>query len=64
MTPRLVRPTLGNQLQYPTDRIQQPSDIDLLLNGKTEKRVPVAPGAQVTAGQPGGIDGPYGHIVR
>ena len=64
VTPRLVRPSRPGELQYPTDRIQAPSDIDLLLNGKTEKRVPAVAGRQASATPPGGIDGPYGHIVR
>ena len=72
VTPRRVRPQTLDQLKLPTDRVRQPSDIDLLLQGKAEHIVNAptisqrrdASGPHADAGKPGGIDGDYGHIVR
>jgi pilus assembly protein CpaC len=77
VTPRIVRPMMaGARPALPTDRVQQPSDADFFLLGRTSKVVPVAPpvpaqapigptsSLQPTAAQPGGIQGDYGHIVR
>lgn len=63
VTPRIVRPVTAGSLSYPTDRVVPPSDSDLFLLGKSERRVPLSqlpPGAP----KPGGIEGDYGHIVR
>ena len=72
VTPRRVRPTTQGQLKLPTERVQQPSDIDLFLNGKSEQQNPVRPvsprrdavNGRADAGKPGGIEGDYGHVVR
>ena len=72
VTPRRVRPQTLDQLKLPTDRVHAPSDIDLLLNGKTADFTNAPTAAPRRANQanhadatkPGGIDGDYGHIVR
>jgi pilus assembly protein CpaC len=76
VTPRLIRPfSSGTKLPLPTDRVQQPSDADFFLLGRTAKvapvvpptpRAPVGPTSSLQPGiaQPGGIEGDYGHIVR
>ena len=69
VTPRIVRPVAPGALAMPTDRVKEPSDIDLFVNGNSEKRVPVnrAPARvspTASAGKPGGVDGDFGHIVR
>lgn len=68
VTPRLVRPVPAGSLSMPTDRVFAPSDLDLFLNGKTERRVsPSAPGMPNTgmstpvAASPAGD---FGHVVR
>jgi pilus assembly protein CpaC len=44
VTPRLVRPVkAGTALTLPTDRVQQPSDMDLFLMGNSEKKGVVVP---------------------
>ena len=61
VTPHIVKPVRPAQIALPTDRIQQPSDTDLLLNGKTEKRGPVVP---LNGVKPGGLDADFGHVVK
>ena len=58
-----MRPVHPGQIVYPTDRVQQPSDTELLLNGKSEHRVPVK-SLPANAPKPGGIDADYGHVLR
>ena len=64
VTPRLVRPVRPEQLVGPTEIVKPSTDVDLLLSGITERRAPGVPVPQPTAAKPGGIDVPYGHIVR
>ncbi len=66
VTPRIVRPVRPEDIALPTDSVLQPSDTDLFLLGKTERKgPPPAPlGASLGAAKPGGIDGEFGHIVR
>ncbi len=61
VTPRLVRPTSPDSLVMPTDVVRQPSDLDLFLNGRTEKRGRV-PGE--VSNRPGGIDAAAGPVIR
>lgn len=67
VTPRIVRPMAPGAIALPTDRIRDPSDVDIFVRGRSEVRVPmnggvVAPIAATT--RPGGVDGNFGHIVR
>jgi len=64
VTPRLVRPVAPGSLVAPTDRILEPSDYDLFLNGNAEKRVPAKAVLPQAANRPGGVEGDFGHIVR
>jgi pilus assembly protein CpaC len=73
VTPRIVRPVAGATLARPTDRVLEPSDVDLFVNGRAERRVPMragavapatVPGPSASAVKPGGVDGDFGHIVR
>lgn len=43
VTPRIVQPVKANQIQLPTDRVQNPSEGDLFLLGRTDKAVGVNP---------------------
>jgi pilus assembly protein CpaC len=44
VTPRIVRPVqAGTTLATPTDRVQEPSDLDMFLLGKTENVQPLRP---------------------
>jgi len=61
VTPRIVRPVRPEDIALPTDSVLRPSDTDLFLLGKTERKGP--PPAPVGT-KPGGIDGEFGHIVR
>ena len=61
VTPHIVKPVRPVQIALPTDRVQQPSDTDLLLNGKTEKRGPIQP---MNGVRPGGLDTDFGHVVK
>jgi len=61
VTPHIVKPVRPVQIALPTDRVQQPSDTDLLLYGKTEKRGPVLP---LNGVKPGGLDTDFGHVVK
>jgi pilus assembly protein CpaC len=72
VTPRLVRPVPAGSLSLPSDRVLEPSDLDLFLNGRTERRVPPsAPGMIPAATLPGmstpvaaGPAGDFGHVIR
>ena len=61
VTPHIVKPVRPAQIALPTDRIQQPSDTDLLLNGRTERSGPVR---TLNGVKPGGIDADFGHVVK
>lgn len=43
VTPRIVRPVKADQIQLPTDRVQNPSEGDLFLMGRTDKAVGINP---------------------
>ena len=43
VTPRLVRPVRAGALKLPTDHVKQPNEAELLLLGRTDTGVPVAP---------------------
>jgi pilus assembly protein CpaC len=43
VTPRIVQPVKANQIQLPTDRVQNPSEGELFLMGRTDKAVGVNP---------------------
>ncbi len=43
VTPRIVQPVKADQIQLPTDRVQNPSEGDLFLLGRTDKAVGVNP---------------------
>jgi len=48
VTPRIVQPVKADQIQLPTDRVQNPSEGELFLMGRTDKAVgtnPVDPNA-------------------
>jgi pilus assembly protein CpaC len=70
VTPRIVRPLpAGMSLQLPTDRVQQPSDSEFFLLGKSEhNNAPTAtgplPGPASAINKPGGVAADHGHIVR
>lgn len=70
VTPRIVRPVAaGTALQLPTDRVLEPSDADLFLLGRSERRTqPGAalplPGPASAVNKPGGVAADHGHIVR
>jgi pilus assembly protein CpaC len=61
VTPRIVRPVRPDQIVLPTDRVQNPSALDLFLFGKTHNIQPLPPSSSP---KPGGVDGESGHIVR
>lgn len=60
VTPHIVRPVRSGQIALPTDRVLQPSDTDLLLNGRSERRGPL----RATDVKPGGIDADIGHVMK
>jgi pilus assembly protein CpaC len=43
VTPRIVQPMKAGQIQLPTDRVQNPSEGDLFLMGRTDKAVGINP---------------------
>jgi pilus assembly protein CpaC len=43
VTPRIVQPVKADQIQLPTDRVQNPSEGELFLMGRTDKAVGVNP---------------------
>ena len=54
VTPRLVQPIRADQVQLPTDRVQNPSEGELFLLGRTDKAVginPLDPNAPPPEGQ-------------
>ncbi|MBB6226595.1 pilus assembly protein CpaC [Polymorphobacter multimanifer] len=59
VTPRLVRPVPAGSLMVPTDRVLEPSDIELFIDGKASKTLPLS-----ALPRPGGPSGDFGHIVR
>ncbi len=63
VTPHIVRPVRPSQIALPTDRIQQPSDVDILLLGRSERRG-TAPHALPSDVKPGGIDADIGHVLK
>lgn len=74
VTPRIVRPVAaGTKLAMPSERIQDPSDADFFLLGRTGREIPITPTSatripgptsSLQPAQAGGIEGEYGHIVR
>jgi pilus assembly protein CpaC len=68
VTPHLVKPAPAASMALPSDRFVPPSDMDLFLFGRTESKASGAAGqpAPRALGLPGagGIDGPYGHIIK
>jgi pilus assembly protein CpaC len=61
VTPHLVQPSAaGQQLATPFDQRLPSNDVDFFLGGQSE--VPKAYSKYVTTG--GGIQGPYGHMIR
>ena len=43
VTPRIVQPVKAGQIQLPTDRVQDPHELDLFLMGRTDKAVGINP---------------------
>jgi len=72
VTPRLVRPVPAGQMRLPTDRVQQPSELDLFLMGRTDKAVgtnPFDPNEPPKDGPKptppaGGFSGPNGYAPQ
>ncbi len=62
VTPHIVKPVRPDQIALPTDRVLQPSDVDILLNGRSEKRG--APPKVPTGVKPGGLDADIGHVLQ
>ncbi len=62
VTPHIVKPVRASQIALPTDRIVQPSDTDILLNGHSERRGSTRPGANDV--KPGGINADIGHVLK
>lgn len=50
VTPRLVQPIKPNQVSLPTDRVGDPSELDLFLLGRTDNAVPAIPPVQQQMG--------------
>jgi pilus assembly protein CpaC len=46
VTPRLVQPIKPNQVALPTERVGEPTELDLFLLGRTDTAVPAIPGVQ------------------
>lgn len=46
VTPRLVQPIKPNQVVLPTERVGEPTELDLFLLGRTDNAVPAIPGVQ------------------
>lgn len=46
VTPRLVQPIKPNQVVLPTERVGDPTELDLFLLGRTDNAVPAIPGVQ------------------
>ena len=47
VTPRLVQPISPEQVRLPTDRVRDPVQADVLLNGTNDRTDPVAPNGSV-----------------
>ena len=62
VTPHIVKPVRPSQIALPTDRVLQPSDTDILLMGRSERRGTVRPSASDV--RPGGIDTDIGHVLK
>ena len=62
VTPRLVRPVPAGSLALPTDRVLEPSEIDMFLNGRSERRLPAKGGTDAPA--PGGPGQDFGHVIQ
>ncbi len=43
VTPRIVQPVKADQIKLPTDRVQNPNELDLFLMGRTDKAVGINP---------------------
>jgi len=69
VTPHLVRPVPAGTLKAPTDRVGPPTEIDLMLNGRTDRIAPPPPppppigGAGMAKKQPSGFEKDYGHAL-
>lgn len=67
ITPHLVEPVPAGTLVTPADSFVPPSEAELFLFGRIEGEgapvTRVSPAAAL-AGTAGGIDGPYGYILR
>ncbi len=46
VTPRLVQPIRPEQVALPTDRVGDPTELDLFLLGRTDNAVPAIPPVQ------------------
>ncbi|WP_194954693.1 type II and III secretion system protein family protein [Sphingopyxis solisilvae] len=46
VTPRLVQPIKPNQVALPTERVGEPTELDMFLLGRTDNAVPAVPGVQ------------------
>jgi pilus assembly protein CpaC len=69
VTPRLIKPTTPDKIVLPTDRVQEPNELGLFMNGTTDSAVNQNPivNPEMTKNPPKGptgIDGPHGHIVE
>ncbi|MFO1059992.1 MAG: type II and III secretion system protein family protein [Dongiaceae bacterium] len=69
VTVHLVAPGVAaGTLTGPTDYFVPPNDSELFLSGQSDGRASgspaAAPAAVPAAGQPGGLAGPYGHIIK
>ena len=43
VTPRIVQPVKADQIKLPTERVQNPNELDLFLMGRTDKAVGINP---------------------
>ena len=70
VTPRLVQPVKAGTLAMPTDHFVPPSESDLFFMGKIEAKQSGITSQRKSAGHKlgaqsaGGVDGPYGHIIK
>ncbi|WP_417819038.1 type II and III secretion system protein family protein [Tritonibacter scottomollicae] len=69
VTPRLVQPIRADMAQLPTDRVKNPSELELFLMGRTDKAVGIdplnpdapPPEADTLTPEEGGFIGPNGY---
>lgn len=74
VTPRLVKPMRAADVRLPTDRVQNPHELDLFLMGRTDKAVGINPldpnapppeakraGEGAAPKKPTGVEGEIGH---